>query len=178
MKRLRRFITDDRGSVAAMTAVSLLFILVLAALAVDYGHWQDTIVKMQTAADAGATAGAARLLTVKENSQGFKVEVNGSIRDVVREIATQNPIPLDEGKTVVELPDVDIKFGKWDFDNNCFASTVEPNADTNPDAIDTCEVTIRKNQEINGRLVNFFWGAPLSLAVTSRAYLGWAGKFW
>ncbi|MDD3580624.1 MAG: hypothetical protein PHW74_06355 [Desulfobacca sp.] len=97
---------------------------------------------------------------------------------MVREIATQNPIPLDEDKTVAELPDVDIKFGKWDFDNHCFASTVEPSSDTNPDAIDTCEVTIRKNQQINGRLFNFFWGDPLTLAVTSRAYLGWAGKFW
>ncbi|MDD3580623.1 MAG: pilus assembly protein TadG-related protein [Desulfobacca sp.] len=77
MKRLRRFITDDRGSVAVMTAISLLAILVIAALAVDYGHWQDTIVKMQTAADAGATAGAARLLTVKEGDQGYQVEVNG-----------------------------------------------------------------------------------------------------
>jgi len=178
MNRLRRFINDDQGSVAALAALCLFFILVIAALAVDYGNWQNTVVKMQTAADAGATAGTARLLSIKTGDQGYKVQVDGNIRAVVRDIISQNYIPLHEGKTEFTIPDADIKFGKWDFDNHCFASTIEPTVDTNPDAIDTCEVTIRKNQDHNGRVVNFFWGDPLELSAVSRAYLGWAGKFW
>lgn len=178
MDRLRRFFRDVSGNMAVLAAITLPIVLVMAAFAVDYGHLQDTLVKMQTAADAGAAAGVSRLLTVNPGGQGYQVQVNPDIRAVVRDIVKQNPIPLDEGKTEVEIPDEDIKFGKWDFDSHCFASVVEPTADTNPDAIDTCEVTIRKNQDVNGQVVNFFWPEPTPLTVVSRAYLGWAGKFW
>lgn len=178
MDRLKRLIKDEKGGTALFIAVGLGVMLVMAAFAIDYGHLQDTVVKMETAADAGATAGVTRLLSVDPAGQGYKVQINGDIREVVRAVIAANEIPLDEGKTEVVIPDADIKFGKWDFDNNCFASVVEPVPGINPDAIDTCEVTIRKNENYNGRVENFFWSEPTPLTVVSRAYLGWAGKFW
>lgn len=178
MNPLRRFVKNEEGNVAVFAAITLGVILTMGAFAVDYGHIQDTIAKMQTAADAGATAGVCRLLNVASAQQGYQVEITPNIRDVVRDIVTRNPVPLDEQKTQVEVPDVDIVFGKWDSDNNCFASTVEPVPGTDPASIDTCEVTIRKNEDINGRLVNFFWAQPTPLEVVSRARLGFAGKFW
>ncbi len=62
MKKIKQIGGNEQGSVAIITAVSMVVIFGLAALAIDYGKLQATYAKMRTAADAGALAGVTRNL--------------------------------------------------------------------------------------------------------------------
>ncbi len=90
-------------------------------------------------------------------------------------MALSNGIPLDAGQTVAQVLDSDIIFGRWDFTNRCFASTVDPAAGPNPSQIDTCQVTVRKNHEVNGKAGNLFSSTDTEITVASRAYVGYTG---
>jgi hypothetical protein len=168
MLRLRRFQKNEEGAIALVAAMAIVAAVGIGAFAIDYGHWQATITRMQNAADAAALAGAFRVFNV-DHSDKITYVGNDKVRDIVKEVAHQNHIPLDEklalnnvtnqdGEvtgTRIYIPDEDIKFGKWDSNTNQFYSTVPyPNASTSFDQIDTVEVTLKKTATYNGRVQN------------------------
>jgi len=176
MGAMTRFIREDRGSVAVVAAASMAAIIGIAAFAVDYGHLQDSVARLQAAADAGAMAGAN--LAFKVDNGRLVVDTN--VKNLVQQVAVENmeTMQLTEGKSQTEVALNDITFGRWDLTNGQFTSTVDPQ--TNPDAgsINAVEVTVRRNQDLNGRITNLFWPQPVALAATSRAYISAAGAFW
>ena len=169
---VKRFLAEDKGSITIIMVSGILVLLGAAALSMDYGNLQGTYAKMRTAADAGALAGVSRLFTL----DGGTLVVNPKSKEIAKNVALSNGIPLDEGKTVAEILDDDIVFGKWDFANKCFTSTVDPASNPDPAQIDTCQVTVRKNQEVNGRATHLFASSRNDITVVSRAYVGYTGN--
>ncbi len=169
---LRRFLAEEKGSITIIMVSGILLFLGAAALSIDYGNLQGTYAKMRTAADAGALAGVTRVFAL----DGGTLVVNPAIKEIAKKVALSNGIPLDEGKTEAEILDSDIVFGKWDFAKKCFTTTVDPASNPDPAQIDTCQVTVRKNHEVNGRATNLFASSSTDLTVVSRAYVGYAGN--
>jgi len=169
---LRRFLAEEKGSITIIMVTGILVLIGAAALSIDYGNMQGTYAKMRTAADAGALAGVCRVFAL----DGGTLVVNPNSKEIAKKVALSNGIPLDEGKTVAEILDDDIVFGKWDFANKCFTSTVDPATNPDPVQIDTCQVTVRKNQEVNGRETHLFASSSNDITVVSRAYVGYAGN--
>ena len=59
MRTIRQSLSDERGSVVVMLAVSLFAMLALAALAIDLASLRDSRAEAQRVADAVALAGAS-----------------------------------------------------------------------------------------------------------------------
>ncbi|MFO7588093.1 MAG: Tad domain-containing protein [Gemmatimonadota bacterium] len=70
MRMLRRSIRSERGATLVMVAMSMVFILGMAALAVDVGNLYLVRTELQRAADASALAGAGWLLADPDDSTG------------------------------------------------------------------------------------------------------------
>ena len=72
MKRgWRVFGSDESGSIAVVASLGLVLILGIAAIVMDLGHLYVVRQEMQTAAEAGAYAGA-RALTLPQGSTGLQ----------------------------------------------------------------------------------------------------------
>lgn len=165
---LKRILHDEEGAAAVVGSLIMAAALGIGAFAIDYGHWQATITKMQGAADAAALAGANRVFTI-DYANKITYVGNNNVRTLVKEVAHQNRIPLDEKlpinnvvdqageitDTRIHIPDADIKFGRWNSATGQFDYLVPyPNASTTVDEINTVEVTIQKNEAYNGRVQN------------------------
>ncbi len=77
---LRRFVSDRKGNVSLLFAVSLIPMIGAGGAAVDYARASNARAKMQSALDAGAIA-AAKDFTVLTNSQ-IKQRVEGFLTDL------------------------------------------------------------------------------------------------
>jgi Flp pilus assembly protein TadG len=115
----------ERGSVLAMSAISMLSLLLIAGLAVDISHFYTAKAELQNVADASALAGASQL-----NS------TSGGIRMAVQE-ATKALNKYDF-KNSVSLSSADITFGK----NLNGAYVSEASAIADPTGVRFVKVTI------------------------------------
>ena len=95
---MRRFLRDERGNVALVTALMMPVLCGFGVLAIDTAHVQMNQKQLQTAADAAALAAAQSL----GNAANARV--------AARQIAAGN---MEAGLSPV-VTDGDIQFGKWD----------------------------------------------------------------
>jgi hypothetical protein len=138
-----------RGAVLILTALLLVFLLGLAALAVDLGVAYVAGVQLQRTADAGALAGGAALLP---STPGGHPQVSLARQESIR-FATLNPVlgqvlELDENWS--NDPEGDIVFGRVDPENpqgGFTPTTSDPNA---------LRVMARKQLGMNGPVNTFF----------------------
>ncbi len=94
-----------RGAALVLGAFMIIFLLGMAALAVDLGYLFLVRTQLQVAADSGAMAGAARLAE-------SKAEVVGTAQAFAdRHVAGGRNVQLQPG---------DVEFGRWDFRTRTF----------------------------------------------------------
>ena len=76
MRKLRVFDLDESGAVAAMFAICLTMIVAIAAVVIDLGHAYVVKREVQTAAEAGALAGARALALDPAQANGLAITLD------------------------------------------------------------------------------------------------------
>lgn len=99
-----------RGATIVLLAVMMTALMAMVAFSVDTGYMLNVKTELKRAADAGALAGAGRLV---DGSAAAKAEV--------QQFVQMNPV----GKTPVEGADLQIEFGEWDPDARSFSANSE-----------------------------------------------------
>lgn len=114
LKLKSRFIQDEQGAVAIITAVVVFFVLLgVAALAVDIGRLTTAKNEIQNAADAGALAGAGILFVTDTASNTLTYNNFNNIKNEAKKVSEKN---MSMGKSV-EIDINDISVGHWNFNN-------------------------------------------------------------
>jgi Flp pilus assembly protein TadG len=142
---------SERGSVLALTAISMLSLLLAAGLAVDISHFYTAKAELQNAADAAALAGASQL-----NS------TSGGIKSAVTE-ATKALNKYDF-KTSVSISDADVTFAS--NLNGTYVSSAS--AIGSPTTIRFVKVTIPP-KPVNVALASIALGSTKSISATATA---------
>jgi len=149
MKKLISLLNDEHGIASLLVGLSMVALMGMTALAVDLGQVYLKRGALQTAADAGALAGATSLLAEGEDFT--------QLRTIVTKYATRNMVAADIPTTA--LTDTDIVFMK-----DGVATQIEPNQ---------VEVTITLSLERGNPLMLHFGniiGVPsIDVRVVSRA---------
>jgi Mg-chelatase subunit ChlD len=96
-----------RGAIIVLTAIILVVMVILIALAVDIGYLSTVRTELQCAADAGALAGAAEMTA----SRGKAI---AAARDFVQR------------NVDVETSDINVQMGRWDRDSRNFVPGQNP----------------------------------------------------
>lgn len=170
---------DERGAIAVITALLVLFVLVgVAALAVDIGRVATVKNELQNAADAGALAGAAALYT------GSGSEVNTEANKIAFDTAIEN-LSMNEEILINWVEGTnsgDIQRGHWSFNSRTFTpnDSIDPIdlwgvsdyfLDNYVDFINAVRVITRKE-------VSAFFSPGFSREVVAEAiaYIGFVGQ--
>jgi Flp pilus assembly protein TadG len=167
LKRLQKKLRPDQsGAVVVVTAVGLVMILGVAAVAVDLGHLYMVKSEMQRAADAGALAGAKALYPYSGTPPGPNWS-NGNT------VATQ--IVQTNKADGVNLTSATVQAGYWSL--TWTPETAPPNLQSQgiiPTSQDVpaVRVTITKSSDLNPPAVNLIF-APIfgfrDTSLTARA---------
>ena len=123
----------SRGAALVLAALMIIFLLGMAALAVDVGYLFLVRTQLQVAADSGAMAGAAGL-----------IESNAEVVATAQQFADRH---LAGGRSV-QLQPGDVEFGRWDF----HARTFDPAAWR----VNGIRVTTRRDATSGGEARLFF----------------------
>jgi len=114
-RRIRAVRQDERGYVLALTALLLIPLLLVAAMAVDFGGWYTAATKQQKAADAAALAGVVWLPNLTQAASVAKdVSKQNGFDDALANITV----------TVTQLSDTEIKVDVLDSDSPVYLSSL------------------------------------------------------
>jgi hypothetical protein len=146
-------VSQNKGVIATIVAVSLVGLLGFVALVIDLGFALVTRNQLQNIADSAALAGARQLGTVYEELSsaarlGYVLSGadKAAIVSVVREMGEKN----FAAGTAIGINTADIVIGKW----NTATRQLTPTSVT-PDAV---RVVTRRDEQANGPLSTFFAG--------------------
>ncbi|RMF84694.1 MAG: hypothetical protein D6744_02585, partial [Planctomycetota bacterium] len=120
-----------QAAVAVYVAISLTFVMAMAALAVDMGALYTAKSELQRAADAAALAGASQLIT------GGGVDASVAVTDAAQEVTANNPVLAH---TTVLDTNTDVELGHAELDPTTGKFAFVPAA-SNFDAV---RVTVRR----------------------------------
>ena len=173
---------NPNGAVAIIVALTLLFIIGFAALAIDVAHLSVVRNELQNAADAGALAGARVLY----NNSGTSVNVGANQEAYDTGIANKSEnVPVEINWTGGNSGDV--QRGHWSFATKTFtpnASTApvvlwnrsSAELDADPDFINAVRVvTRRESTPALSFFARIFGHDSFQLSAEAIAYIGFAG---
>jgi hypothetical protein len=147
-QRANGIVRSQSGSVAAVVALVLVVLLGMAAVAFDYGHLTWVSRELQTAAEAGALAGARFLVPYV----GAPSTPNWI---AARDQASQTVL-LNRADNRM-LTDCEVQYGYWNLTTKTLQSSgIAPTASHLP----AIQVTILKTGDLNGGPVQMFF-API-----------------
>lgn len=143
-------LTNERGAVAAMTAIFLIVLLAMGAAAIDVGHALVARTELQTAADAGALAGTRALGLIYEGmtpaAQQSYTLTGGDQATIVAAVQTTAGANMAAGVSIAINPG-DIAIGTWNPTTRTHTPTVNQ-----PKAV---RVTARRDSSANGPISTF-----------------------
>jgi Flp pilus assembly protein TadG len=149
---LQKFFRDERGAVAAVSAVYLIVAIGALALAIDLGHMYLVKAELQRAADSAALGGALRLMTP---STGVVPGVTAASPDCARAVTAAQTLgtrnPTDNQTT--SSANIAIQVGNWN------GSTFTETGCANPYQVNAI-------QAVASRTVNVFFGAIITGSTT------------
>jgi len=155
-------VKKQRGSVIVITAICLIVLIGIGALAIDVGYLYATRAELQNVADAAALAGARYIgeeyLKLEPNQMSTHQFTKNEVYAVVEAVSTQNKA----AKKSISIDINDLKIGNWDAteytedigkreSDGSFTPDVENL--TGPDAV---RVIARRKDGINGAITTFF----------------------
>jgi hypothetical protein len=136
-----------RGSALTLTAIALVPLLGMAALALDWGRLCVAKAELQRAADAAAMAGAWELLDASAPGSGMDaVDAAEAARDAAIEYAALN----ESFGQRLRLPRADVHAG--------FLAPGEELQTASPERFNAVQVRLRRDKESNGAVAMFFAG--------------------
>lgn len=157
---MRNFVKDEDGSVIVIAALIMSILVVSLSFAVDTGNWHYNISKMKNAAESGSLCGMNQLFTRDSNESinGINTQIVNMVKDTI----------LTNDSDLVNVPD--IIWGTLDINTKTLKSptTTAPWgswSNTTGTSIDACEVIVKKNQELNGGVKNFFWSNNTNMPI-------------
>ena len=113
------------GIILITSALMMVALLGMAALAIDAAHVMEVRSQLQNSADATALAGVSGLVVVSQQEQG------GNINEARRRadhFSDQNPV-LDQSFDLDPNDSNELEFGLWDYDlRQFFTTTTAPNS--------------------------------------------------
>jgi len=183
MRKMRwsNFINRVEGSVAIITALSLVALIGAASLAIDVGHLYTVRNELQDTADAAALAAAGNLI---KDQSGVAVRDDYAAKEAALTVAQRQsqllglPPVSKEART-----DLTVIFGEWNlYDSNPQTAWTEigPNcgAYSNANAV---RVNIRRASGLSyGPVTNFFAGilgsSTSEIQASATAYLGYTNS--
>jgi len=137
--RMRRFLHDQDGAIAAITAVSLVVILGMGGFAIDMSYAYSERNLLQVTADAAALSAAPELPN------------KNKAREMALEYVEDNMPAATHGKVLVKE---DVVLGHWDPVSETWSPNVGP--------LNAVEVTTRRSS-VNGNRLEFFLAPILGL---------------
>ncbi|MBN1393883.1 MAG: hypothetical protein JW959_02545 [Pirellulales bacterium] len=138
-----------RGTVLVLTAVMMVAMFALVAMAVDLGYVTLVRTQLQSAADAAALAATWELYEARAfNLQNTPEQIQSNALEKARYYARRNPV----GGIEPELADADVTFGRLDPADGPDAALDT----TDPSTFNAVRVRVRRSDEINGEVPSFF----------------------
>jgi Putative Flp pilus-assembly TadE/G-like len=162
--KLGKLLSEQRGGVAIIVAVSVIVLLSVAALVIDIGYGFVVNNQLQNAADAGALAGARALgnyycpATDPDNPclspATMKATTVSDVEPVARAVVTDIVGKNYAAKVALAIDDGDIEVGWWDLDAKTFSATYtgDPAEYSPPNAV---RVRTRRDTTTNTPLQTF-----------------------
>lgn len=169
LTKLSKFLRHTKAAVIPYVAVALALLLIIAGLAIDLGHVYVVKQELQSAADAGALAGARGMFDLQDQTNPTHPIKCDLAVSVAQATVTQNPSDYRN----LTLPAEDVKVGMWEYTSGTWQFR---EAACSKD-IAAVQVTTRRTAAVNGP-VNLFFSRFLgkdSVELTARAtaVLGW-----
>lgn len=170
--KIKRFIRNDVGAVAAIVAVGLTGTVGMVAAAVDLGMVYSAHNELQNAADAAAFAAANTMVAV--DPDGVPSGQPSVALQTAKQVAASNKV-LGQNLTLL---DNDFVAGTWDGGTQSFdPSTVGSSIASE---LTAAQVTLRKDQQANNPVQTIFARIlginEVPLTATARAYVGSPGS--
>ncbi|MCA1987992.1 MAG: pilus assembly protein TadG-related protein [Desulfarculus sp.] len=176
-KLFRRLFGQDRGTVAPLTAVSLVALLGLTGAAVDLGALYSARGELQNAADASALAAANTMITY--NSKNLAIAQPSVALTNAQNYSKANK-SLGVALNLRQPPGDDFTIGFWDNQAGAFDPSRTGLGLTNPDDLTAVRVTVRRDELANTPVRTFFSGIvgvnQVGISASSTAFLGFAGS--
>lgn len=151
-----------------LVALTMLLMLGFAGLGLDYAYVRSAGQSLQTAADAGALAGA-RLVRLDSQASQFAETRQAAVDIALQNKTFKTPVQLDANAP--NSPAGDIVVGRWDTQTRTFTPDTEE-----PDAV---RVTARRTNGSPGGPIELFFGdlfgvdsSEVSRSAVARADLG------
>jgi Flp pilus assembly protein TadG len=149
---LRKFYRDERGAVAAVSAIYLIVALGVLALAVDLGHMYLVKAELQRAADSAALGGALRFMTP---NTGVLPGVTAASPDCARAITAGQTVGTrnQTDNQTTNLANIAVHVGTWN------GTTFTETGCANPYQVNAV-------QAVASRTINIFFGAIITGSTT------------
>lgn len=152
----RRRAADRRGSILVLTAIMMIAMMGLLAVAVDIGYLQTARTQLQQSADAAALAAAAELIDNEAlgGNRGLTDEIQ-SARDYARQFASLN-------RVCTTAPDVNANDGNDPGGDVVVGYLADPSDRTqqmnydNPNRYNAVQVRVRRTASQNGEVPFYF----------------------
>lgn len=142
-KRFKKTLLRKRtGAIAVLSALLLVPLLGISALAIDYAYVLNVRTDLQRAADAAALAGVRELVPNSDGAQNLD-----SVRATIRTYAAANLTNVSN----FTVPDADIVLGRFDPTTIYSSVTI-----FNTGVFDTVQVTLRRDNQANNPVSLFF----------------------
>lgn len=156
---------NDRGAIAVMVSLLLIFLVGFAALAIDAGYLMVTRNELQNVADASALAAMRKLGEEYGNlTYGAQMNFVADRAEIVAEAQAAAFANAAAGKNIV-VNDADVVIGRWDGETK----TLTPGL-LRPDAV---RVSARRDNQANGQVATLLAGVvgvrsePVSASATA-----------
>ena len=146
-------LTNERGAVAAMTAIFLIVLLAMGAAAIDIGHALVARTELQTAADAGALAGTRALGVIYEGmtpAQQQTYTLTGGDQATIVAAVQQTAVANLAAGIPITVNTADIAIGTWNPTTRVHTPTINQ-----PKAV---RVLARRDASANGPISTFLAG--------------------
>ena len=150
---LRNFFREERGAVAAVSAVYIVVALGALALAIDLGHMYLVKAELQRAADSAALGGALRLMTP---NTGVVPGVTAASADCARAITAAQAVGTrnkTDNQTTIPA-NIAISLGTWN------GTTFSDTGCANPNLVNAI-------QAVASRTIDVFFGAIITGSTTA-----------
>jgi len=167
MKKLLRFLKDERGATAIIIGLLMVVFIGIAAVVVDIGYAMATRNELQNIADGSALAATGWLgdkYSDMSTAELLIYEVDGTdeadIKGIAKDVAGQNRAG---GVGNIIINDVDIEIGQWDssieaddIDDSLRGTVNDPRFTPTLEQPDAVRVITRREEDTNGPVSTFF----------------------
>jgi|UniRef100_A0A7C3SHG1 Flp pilus assembly protein TadG len=171
MVRIVKFLRGSKAAAAPYVAVLLVLLLIITGVVIDLGHIYVVKQELQSAAEAGALAGARALFSLENPDDPQPAYVRCDLAHAAALSAVQ--LNKTDG-LILNIPAEDVQVGMWEYVNGKWQ--FRPQATCTND-INAVQVITRRTAAVNGPVnlifASFLGKEWVELTAKATAMLGW-----